>query len=372
MKSLWVSLSLALIPLVLLAEASDPYALPDSGRPRFRHHTQRPVRMDDVPLPSDSMESTESDPERPLREAWSGFRLQEDGPYGFGVISEIPMLTPEIPEEGEEAPESSGLVLDPLDFLTDEDLLMKDADLQDALGQASEESGEDVMDWASLSDTLQQELLLEEESDDEDMESQVSDESLARDLESEVQETGLNLTHALEGSEGADAPMAGLQTNPDGPGIEGRSTTGMAQAYVLEPLQAVRPSEFSSARTTPAESRPALSESRKLFDEIRGRWQPSSASPSVSAFGRDVTETTGEVASPSFQPVAVADRSFPSASLPPASNLPSASSFPNLTQPVGMPAPDKGVDRRSVSGGTFRNRFNADNGRVRSLIGVRP
>jgi hypothetical protein len=342
------------LSLCLPAEEESHFALPERGRPRFRRYDQRPIPVGGG---RQTVEIEEED-EDVLREASQGIRLNSETQYGFGAVVNLPVMdTGRLSEEEDEEEEEDRSFVNPMDFLTEEDLMVNDLE-EEADPGASEE--EEVMDWDSLHESLLEEGMTQEEDEAEAAEERVREEELlvtSPERSQPVENTGLRLESVLAAPEdvGGDVQGSGaVVDNPTG-GMSGEQAA--SSGWSFEP-EGDMGTPIAATRGEDADPSEPLAGSRKLFSEIRDRWEPR-----ASQTGGDTPERSNLSRSiPSMRPVAPAPD-------PVRSSLPTVSRMPD---PVSISPAGGGRETAPAPEPISRDRFQQDDGRVRSLIGVQP
>jgi hypothetical protein len=367
-------LFLFLCAFPLLAEESEPdlYSLPDGKRPRIRIRDQRPV------VYREGMRFQETEEEKDLEldpEAMSGIRMSSDRQFGFSEITSIPQMGPAVQRDGEderdEAPSSSWVSA--LDLLGEQDLIADpDEDVEE-----DENTENTPMEWGDLQDSIIEEgLTVDEPAAQEDSEQGEDGGRSASESRAEV-DAGLGLEATLSTNDISNEQPEVMVDSDLPSGVQTPSRESMAMALDMNLMRAVPENRFSSeGEDMNAEpSQDVLSGSRKMFNDIKERWEPSSSVPTSSSpssfFARESRPSVSPIpeaamSRPSINSSAIQPARLERVRLPGRETTPSAIQNPTGTQTgfqrVELPKPEA-IDR---------NLFRQDDGRVRSNIGITP
>lgn len=356
-------LSFHLLAGVALAE-KNPYALPGRRRPRIRSYDQRPVPIRSGSLEADATPSASSDTPELSPEAIRNFGLSADNQFGFAQVTEIPVMGSSMEDREEEDVSESVSLFNPLDFMDDDDLLF---DLE-----AEEDEDPDAertpVNWDALEEALmREELDADEASEFRGQEEEEQEDTFAeRDSSTsrEPVETGLGLSNVLSTDAVPDfgAETTGPDTDPRISSAED-APNGGGERPVLRmdpPGETVRtPSRNPDDFGVDTDERPTLTGSRRLFDEVRERWEPSG--PGLESGSREPAGVSNPV------------REFPSVS--PSRFEPAVSSFPvsgSLPQPERRTPDSIRESPRGRNESRSGPGFQRDDGRIRSLIRAQP
>ncbi len=281
-------------------------------RPRFLIYDVKPVLIGEdngITPPKD-----EPNQGNATQEALRGVRVRSDArhealSHTAASVSVLPVMESRSDETEEETSEESAWVT-PLDFLSNEDLIVPEEELE-----LEPEEETTPADWESLEQTLQDQHNPEQATDAE-LTQEALQELLAAQPERTSVSTGLQLSSVLAG------PSVGEGAVPDSDALSGsRVQTGVRPEDNPELLNAPLPSAmtldsppgggeiFSPDRST------GLEGSRALFSEVRERWAPASRPAAAEAR----SPVTSPLESAAVRSLGQVERSTSSSSSPPGS-----------------------------------------------------